>query len=89
MKKRIVFAAVAILAAAALSAVVGGDLGGDVGDGDVFGPGSPPDDDCICPAVFDPVVCEAPGGGRQAYSNACVAACNNATNCVEIAIAGL
>jgi hypothetical protein len=33
---------------------------------------------CICPMVYAPVICS---NGRT-YSNACVASCNKAKNCV-------
>ena len=33
---------------------------------------------CVCPAIFDPVVCDR----GCTYSNACFAACANATGCV-------
>ena len=34
---------------------------------------------CLCPAIYDPVVCD---GGCQ-YSNPCEGACAGATNCVR------
>lgn len=33
---------------------------------------------CFCPAIFDPVTCDR----GCVYSNACVAQCAGATNCV-------
>ena len=35
---------------------------------------------CICPAIYAPVLCD---NGRT-YSNACVAACAHAKNCVPV-----
>ena len=55
----------------------------------VRGRGLPGGDDCICPHVYDPVVCivENPDGTRskQLFSNACVAACAGHTHCFGFA----
>lgn len=40
----------------------------------------PPGGGCICPAVYDPVLC--PNG--RTYSNGCVAACHGQTGCTRI-----
>ena len=47
----------------------------------------PPGSSCVCPANWDPVLCTAPDGTRQAFSNACVAGCYGYTHCAHIAIA--
>lgn len=38
---------------------------------------------CTCPMVFAPVVCDK-GDDRKAYSNACFAGCDGATNCAQV-----
>jgi hypothetical protein len=49
----------------------------------------PGDDDCICPMIYDPVVCivENPDGTKtkRVFSNACVAGCHGYTDCNHIA----
>jgi hypothetical protein len=41
---------------------------------------------CICPMNYDPVVCRGSDGSLHAFSNACVAACNGYTSCVQFAV---
>jgi hypothetical protein len=46
----------------------------------------PPPSQCVCPAVWDPVVCRGPDGSVRTFSNACVAGCNGYTKCVRYAV---
>lgn len=68
MKKRFVVAVVLAVVAIGVMSV-----------SDSFARRTPPGGgDCLCPDVFAPVVCS----NGQTYSNACVASCNGATDCV-------
>ena len=61
---------IAITAAVALTFVVG--------LASLFAPAQAAIGNCICPDIYAPVICS---NGRT-YSNACVASCNKAKNCV-------
>ena len=75
MSNRIVRSVPIILAAAAVVIAAGMTLAAKPGGG-----GCPrPRPNCVCPMVYDPVVCD----GGCTYSNACVARCAGATNCVS------
>lgn len=79
------------LLAASVGVVAGiGDDDGGASDLDVNND-LPGGDDCICPMVYDPVVClvQNPDGSKskQLFSNACFAGCAGATECRGFAIA--
>ena len=46
----------------------------------------PPSSQCVCPAIWDPVVCKGADGSFHAFSNACVAGCNGYTKCVRYTV---
>jgi len=74
MKRSLRFAAVS-LSLVALSVGFGQVLAGKPGGGG----GCPtPRPNCVCTAVYDPVICD----GACTYSNQCVANCAKATHCV-------
>jgi len=83
--------AAAILLVVAASAVTFAELGGggEGGDQNLEIERDPPgESECICPAIWDPVVCRAADGTWRAFSNACVAACNGFTKCRSFAVVG-
>jgi len=41
---------------------------------------------CTCPMNWAPVLCTAPDGSKQAFSNACFAGCYGYTQCARIQI---
>jgi hypothetical protein len=41
---------------------------------------------CICTMVWAPVICTAPDGSKQAFSNRCVAGCNGWSNCARLQV---
>ena len=70
-----------------LSAGVLADTIGDDPNQNVDIEPNPPDPgECICPQVYDPVVCLV-NGQKQIFSNACFAGCAGATQCRKFAIA--
>lgn len=89
MKARtLTLAAAAILLLAAASAVTLADFGDDDGAGDIqVIRDLPGGSSCVCPQNWDPVVCRAPDGTVQWFSNGCVAGCYGFTSCARIAIA--
>ena len=88
MKSRGKIFAFVLFLALAVSAGVLADLGGSSsGDNNLAVVRKvPPGSGCVCPAIWDPVVCTQPT--RQAYSNICVATCNGASSCAHVAIPG-
>ena len=81
----LLLAAAALLLSASLGTLAGLGDDGSASDLDVIHD-PPGGSECICPHVWDPVVCRAPDGSRAKFSNACVAACHGFANCVKIAI---
>jgi hypothetical protein len=94
MRRKLVLAALTavVLAAAAGAFTLAETVGGDDG---VPGFASliidrPPGGGCVCPALWQPVVCtrENPDGttSHQAFSNGCVAGCYGYTSCARIVL---
>ncbi len=71
--------AMALLLSVGALAGLGGQQGNSTIEPDPPDPGG---DDCICPHVWDPVVCNV-NGERQRFSNACFAGCAGATQCED------
>ena len=88
-KSRIVYVSVVFaLLLGGLSAGVLAGLGDDDNNnGNVVIEPNPPDrdDPCLCPQIWDPVVCEV-NGERKLFGNACFAGCEGATNCRRFAV---
>lgn len=73
--KRSVRYSVVLLTLVAVSTGIGELLAGKPGGGS----GCPtPRPNCVCAAIYDPVICD----GACTYSNQCVADCAKATHCV-------
>ena len=85
MKKKLLIGAIVLAVAALTTSVVLAALVEDPEDpGSFYMVVDPPSGGtCICPMVFAPVVCDK-GDETKAYSNACFAACDGATNCREV-----
>ena len=95
MRRKLVLAALTavVLAAAAgaftLAETVGGD-DGVPGFASLIIDRPPTGGGCVCPALWQPVVCtrENPDGttSHQAFSNGCVAGCYGYTSCARIVL---
>jgi hypothetical protein len=95
MRRKLVIAA---LTAVALAIVAGaytladtvGDDGGASTHASLIIDRPPTGGGCVCPALWQPVVCtrENPDGttSHQAFSNGCVAACHGYTSCARIVL---
>ena len=84
MKKSKILKALAIglPMVALLSIGVVAGLGNEQPNGDINDGGPGDGDDCICPHIYDPVVCNV-NGERVRFSNACFAGCAGATKCIS------
>jgi hypothetical protein len=92
-KKKLILALGSLFLLAASVGVLAGIGDDDGGASNVDVNNDPPGggDGCICPMVYDPVVClvQNPDGtkSKQLFSNACFAGCAGATECRSFAIA--
>ena len=89
MKKKSTWIGVGLVAVLALASAV---AFADFGNGN---PGSqnfdvikdrPPQQDCNCPQIYEPVVCRAADGSRHNFSNLCFAGCSGfqASSCTRV-----
>lgn len=44
----------------------------------------PSGDECVCPAIYQPVVCKGADGSRHTFSSLCVAGCSGYTHCESV-----
>ncbi len=86
MRTRTVVLVTAVVLLASAAAVVTLAGFGDSGPVVVIDHGPGGGTSCNCPMNWAPVLCTAPDGSRQAFSNACFAGCNGYTECVRVVI---
>jgi hypothetical protein len=84
-RKTIWIGAFLVLVLAAASAAALADIGGSGAAQEIeIIKGPPGGGSCVCPAIYEPVVCVAPDGSYGKFSSACVAGCYGFTHCVRI-----
>jgi len=90
MKRPKGFTYVALLVPLAALVLAGAVIAGGGSNSDINENNDPPGggDECICPQIYDPVICTQPSSGTiistntaKKFSNACFAGCEGYTEC--------